>query len=361
MNYPAMRAVAEYHQLEGPGRAILWALSYRANSDGEFWAGQRRIAREAGVSRKSVERWLPRLVGRGVLEALEEGTGPRPDGYRFAPEWVEGEAGGSGVVEGQASATDVVEGTSEVIHSTAASGDTESPVTSAHDELVATLLRASGDSQSAGGELVATPENGSGYSQSLSPAETPPKVLIQGSSTSRSVQGVGAEPNADALGADGAYTPPEVSEAQREWLRRRGLGQRQPPPVARLAPPPPDQPAPTRDRDAQLAELERRYPEQFKSGQEQGPAVAVQAHAGVAEGNGTAYDATAAVTAHAQSAMVTVVAADAEVRAVGEIRAEGEVHGEQRTSGRTTGQRVDLDGEAGAGTDALAVLRVVNE
>jgi hypothetical protein len=104
MNYPAMRHVAEHCRLEGAPRALLWAMSYRADREGECWAGQRRLAREAGISRKSVERWLPRLVGMGLLELVEEGTGPRPDCYRFSPTWVEGIGSSSGVVEGASSA-----------------------------------------------------------------------------------------------------------------------------------------------------------------------------------------------------------------------------------------------------------------
>jgi hypothetical protein len=189
-----MRHVAEHCRLEGAPRALLWAMSYRADREGECWAGQRRLAREAGISRKSVERWLPRLVGMGLLELVEEGTGPRPDGYRFSPTWVEGIGSASGVVEGE-----IVQG--EVIHNPTASGDMVSPVGREHDELVATLLGASGDTVSNRAELVATLGNESGYSQLLLPAETAPKVLKQGSLDSRKVQGRNAAGSAaDAAG-----------------------------------------------------------------------------------------------------------------------------------------------------------------
>jgi hypothetical protein len=194
VNYPAMRHVAEHCRLEGAPRALLWAMSYRADREGECWAGQRRLAREAGISRKSVERWLPRLVGMGLLELVEEGTGPRPDGYRFSPTWVEGIGSASGVVEGE-----IVQG--EVIHNPTASGDMVSPVGREHDELVATLLGASGDTVSNRAELVATLGNESGYSQLLLPAETAPKVLKQGSLEAREVQGRNAAGSAaDAAG-----------------------------------------------------------------------------------------------------------------------------------------------------------------
>jgi Helix-turn-helix domain len=200
-----MRHVAEHCRLEGAPRALLWAMSYRADRDtAECWAGQRRLAREAGISRKSVERWLPRLVGMGLLELVEEGTGPRPDCYRFSPTWVEGIGSASSVVEGASSATGIVEGEivqGEVIHNPAATGDMVSPVAGAHDKLVATLLGASGDTVSNRAELVATLGNESGYSQLLLPAETAPKVLKQGSLEARRVQGRNAAGSAaDAAG-----------------------------------------------------------------------------------------------------------------------------------------------------------------
>ena len=211
MNYPAMRHVAEHCRLEGAPRALLWAMSYRADREGECWAGQRRLAREAGISRKSVERWLPRLVGMGLLELVEEGTGPRPDGYRFSPTWVEGIGSASGVVEGQA----IV---GEVIHNPPSTGDTVSPVDGAHAELVATLLGASGDAVSNRAELVATSGNESGYSQLLLPAETAPKVLKQGSLEARKVQGRNAAGSA-ADAAGGVAGGPAAADVVSRILR----------------------------------------------------------------------------------------------------------------------------------------------
>src|SRR5215217_6781732 len=206
-----MRHVAEHCRLEGAPRALLWAMSYRADREGECWAGQRRLAREAGISRKSVERWLPRLVGMGLLELVEEGTGPRPDGYRFAPAWVEGIGSASGVVEGQA----IV---GEVIHNPPSTGDTVSPVDGAHAELVATLLGASGDAVSNRAELVATSGNESGYSQLLLPAETAPKVLKQGSLEAWKVQGRNAAGSA-ADAAGGVAGGPAAADVVSRILR----------------------------------------------------------------------------------------------------------------------------------------------
>ncbi len=113
MNYAAMRYVAEECTVQGAGRAILWAISYRADRDtGECWAGQRRIAREAGVARSTVQLLLPKLVDAGELELVEMGDGPHPDCYRIAPAWDEG-------------ADDTA---AEVIHNPAASGPTVSPL-----------------------------------------------------------------------------------------------------------------------------------------------------------------------------------------------------------------------------------------
>jgi Helix-turn-helix domain len=221
-----MRYVAEHCRLEGAPRAILWAMSYRADRDNaECWAGQRRIAREAGVSRKSVERWLPQLVGMGLLEFIEEGRGPRPDCYRFSPEWVEGVGGVSGVVEVEAGVSTTVEGqggiAGEVIHRPEATGDMVSPVGHEPNFLLATPQRAGGDMLSVAGELVATLGNESGDSQPPVSSENGPQGLeVQGSSTSRLVQGVGGGSTADAAAAD-AYEPPEVDEATRAYLRAK--------------------------------------------------------------------------------------------------------------------------------------------
>jgi hypothetical protein len=227
-----MRYVAEHCRLEGAPRAILWALSYRANREGEVWAGQRRIAREAGVSRKSVERWMPVFVGMGLLEWVEEGSGPRPDCYRFAPEWVEGAAGAAGVVEGQGGVGHYVEGQgggSEVIHTPTASGDTMSPVAPEPNFLLATPERPSGDMVSVVGELVATLGNDSGYSQpALSSENGSQGFEVQGSSRSREEQVLGGGSTADAAAAE-AYEPPPVSEEQKAWLASRGLGPKRPP------------------------------------------------------------------------------------------------------------------------------------
>jgi hypothetical protein len=84
MNYPAMRYVAEVCDVPGAGRALLWAISYRANPrSGVCSAGQRRLAREAGIARSTVQDWLPLLVALGELEEVFEGSGRHPACYRI--------------------------------------------------------------------------------------------------------------------------------------------------------------------------------------------------------------------------------------------------------------------------------------
>ena len=116
MNYPAMRWVAsEDCGVKGPARALLWVIAYHADRDtGECWVGQRRLARESGLARATVQRALDKLFGDFVLEPVEGHRGPQPERYRIAPGLVEGEVTASSVVEGTVSASGVVEG--EVIH-----------------------------------------------------------------------------------------------------------------------------------------------------------------------------------------------------------------------------------------------------
>jgi DNA-binding transcriptional regulator LsrR (DeoR family) len=116
-----MRWAVEECQEEGAAKPILFVIAYRADRDtGECWAGQRRIAKEAGVTRTHVQRVMAKLVRDGILKVVEEGSGTTPRIVRIAPAWVEGEVTASGMVEGQVTASDIVEGQAglagEVIH-----------------------------------------------------------------------------------------------------------------------------------------------------------------------------------------------------------------------------------------------------
>jgi len=135
MNYPAMRWVAsEDCKVKGPGRALLWVIAYHADRDtGECWVGQRRLARESGLARSTVQLALDKLFDDLVLEPVEDACGPKPERYRIASALVEGEAFGTGMVEGTASVSGVLESTSsviegEVIHNPGASGPTVGPL-----------------------------------------------------------------------------------------------------------------------------------------------------------------------------------------------------------------------------------------
>jgi DNA-binding transcriptional MocR family regulator len=112
VNYPAMRYVAsEDCKVKGPARALLWVIAYHADRDtGECWLGQRRLARESGVARSTVQRALDDLFSDGVLEYVEDHRGPKPDRYQIAPGLIEGIASASGLIEGTASGSGMVEG-----------------------------------------------------------------------------------------------------------------------------------------------------------------------------------------------------------------------------------------------------------
>jgi hypothetical protein len=217
-----MRWIAsEDCKVKGPGRALLWVIAFHADRDtGECWVGQRRLARESGFARSTVQRALDELFGDGVLEFLEDSRGPRPEVFCIAPSLVEGEASATGVVEGQAGGSGLIEGTSEVIHSTAASGPGASPQ-AIHGNF---LLNRSGDASGPiGGPQAALVDRSAevtGPTTSALSSENSSQGLDQGSSTSREVQVVGGGSTADAAAAD-AYEPPEVDEATRAYLRDR--------------------------------------------------------------------------------------------------------------------------------------------
>jgi Helix-turn-helix domain len=141
VNYPAMRYVAsEDCNVKGPGRAILWVIAFHADRDsGECWVGQRRLARESGFARSTVQRALDELFGDGILEFIEDHRGPKADRYQIAPNLVEGAASANGVIEGSASAAGIVEGQAvvgEVIHNPGSSGLAPGPLADTPDFLV---------------------------------------------------------------------------------------------------------------------------------------------------------------------------------------------------------------------------------
>jgi Helix-turn-helix domain len=177
MNYSAMRWAVEECQLDGAAKPILFVIAYRADRDtGECWAGQRRIAREAGVTRTHVQRVEAKLIRLGILEVVEQGSGTRPRIIRIAPGLVEGEASASGVVEGVASASGIVEG--EVIHS-ASQWPHEVATNPFANSLAVTFGTFSGHIEATRNELVATSRDDSGHSHVPLSSENAEKGLIK--------------------------------------------------------------------------------------------------------------------------------------------------------------------------------------
>jgi hypothetical protein len=218
-----MRWVAsEDCKVKGPGRAVLWVIAYHADHQtGECWVGQRRLARESGFARSTVQRALEELFGDGVLEFIDSGSGPHPDRYQIAPELVEGETTVTRLVEGQASA-------SEGIYNPSASGLAAGPLEVVAAEPVDRSSAASGPIGAVWPPLVDSLRNDSGFSQHALSSDNASQGLDQGSLDSRDVQVLGGGSTADAAAAE-AYEPPPVDEATKAWLRSRGLGPKQPP------------------------------------------------------------------------------------------------------------------------------------
>jgi hypothetical protein len=247
MNYPAMRWAVEGCQLEGAAKPILFVIAYRADRDtGECWAGQRRIAREAGVDPKTVERVIPRLVKDGVLEVVERSRGPKPNCYRI----VEGESFGSGIVEGSSAAWGVVEGDAiqgEVIHNSAPSADIVSALDRAMGSLVPTSGRASADIWPPRAALVPTFGDESADSHVPSTSENAEKVLKQGFELQGENQVL--DDASSAADAAGVVEARELSPSVIANLDRLGLRSKPRSPAK-----PEQQP---RSREEQLAYLER--------------------------------------------------------------------------------------------------------
>jgi hypothetical protein len=247
-----MRYVASDEcKVKGPGRAVLWVIAYHADRDtGECWVGQRRLARESGFARSTVQRVLDELYASGVLEWIEDHQGPKPDRYQIAPGLVEGESFGTNVVEGTSTASDVVDHEAiagEVIHNPGSSGLAPGPQGLTAMELVDRSGWPSGPIDGPEAALVDRSADSSGLLLTRSPAETAPKVLRQGFE----LQGDNhvlddASSAADAAGVVEAREPPPAVIAN---LERLGLRSK-----ARPRAKPEQQP---RSREEQLAILER--------------------------------------------------------------------------------------------------------
>jgi hypothetical protein len=253
-------------KVKGPGRALLWVIAYHADRDtGECWVGQRRLARESGFARSTVQLALDQLFDDLVLEPVEDARGPRPERYRIAPALVEGEAFGTGLVEGEASVSGTIEGDAvvgEVIHNPGASGPTAGPQGSRGNFLVDRSWPPSGPIHGPDAALVDRSADVTGPFTGPLSSEN----VSQGSKQGFELQGGNqvlndASSAADAAGVVEACEPPPVDEGLKEHLRRRGLGRKdEPKPIRQVG-----DATPQRSRDEQLAELRQQYPDDFKS------------------------------------------------------------------------------------------------
>jgi len=73
MSFPAIQAMLEHSQTKLADRAIMWALTNRANDNGECWPSLSTIAKEAGISRRTVSRRIPRIIAMGELAYKQGG------------------------------------------------------------------------------------------------------------------------------------------------------------------------------------------------------------------------------------------------------------------------------------------------
>ena len=67
MSFKHQQLVIEHSQTRGPGKAIMLVLAYRANDEGRCWPGLTRIARDSGLTRRTVTRCLPNIEATGEL------------------------------------------------------------------------------------------------------------------------------------------------------------------------------------------------------------------------------------------------------------------------------------------------------
>lgn len=58
----------------GPAKAILFALAARAGHAGDCWPGHRTLARDAGISRTTLDKYLPALIESGAIELVSPGS-----------------------------------------------------------------------------------------------------------------------------------------------------------------------------------------------------------------------------------------------------------------------------------------------
>ncbi|MFD1337699.1 helix-turn-helix domain-containing protein [Microbacterium lemovicicum] len=67
-------------------RLVLLVLVDHADGDGISYPAERTIALESGMQRSAVQKQIPALLHRGVVQLIEKGGPRRSARYRVAPE-----------------------------------------------------------------------------------------------------------------------------------------------------------------------------------------------------------------------------------------------------------------------------------
>lgn len=75
MSWGAFKNVREYSRAKGPARCVLYLIADHVNDGdgGEAWPSQATLARECGLSRKTVNVAIKKLVEMGELEIVRQG------------------------------------------------------------------------------------------------------------------------------------------------------------------------------------------------------------------------------------------------------------------------------------------------
>lgn len=73
MSFKHLQLVINCSKTKGPDRTIMLVLAYRANDRGECWPSLYRIAKDAGLNRRTVSRCLPVIQRTGELLIVRRG------------------------------------------------------------------------------------------------------------------------------------------------------------------------------------------------------------------------------------------------------------------------------------------------
>jgi len=73
MSFTSIQQMLKHSKTQLADRAIMWALTNRANEKGECWPSLTTIARDAGISRRTVSRRIPCIIAMGELTYQQGG------------------------------------------------------------------------------------------------------------------------------------------------------------------------------------------------------------------------------------------------------------------------------------------------